>query len=63
MSYYVSGWAILGKALAETGDKEQAIEVYEKGILVAEEKGDRQAVKEIQVFLKRLMNKLYLNGN
>ncbi|MCU7938304.1 MAG: tetratricopeptide repeat protein [gamma proteobacterium symbiont of Bathyaustriella thionipta] len=51
---YSAAWKILGKALVETGDKEQAIEVYEKGLLVAEKKGDRQAVKEIRVFLKRL---------
>lgn len=52
---YSAAWKILGKALAETGDKEQAIEVYKKGISVAEAKGDRQAVKEIRVFLKRLL--------
>lgn len=52
---YSAAWKILGKALVEIGDKEQAIKVYEKGILVAEKKGDRQAVKEIHVFLKRLL--------
>jgi predicted Zn-dependent protease len=51
---YSAAWKVLGKALAEVGDKEKAIEVYEKGISVAEKKGDRQAVKEIRVFLKRL---------
>lgn len=52
---YSAAWKILGKALVETGDKEQAIQVYKKGILVAEKKGDRQAIKEIHVFLKRLL--------
>lgn len=52
---YSAAWKILGKALAETGDKEEAITVYEKGLLVADKKGDRQAVKEINVFLKRLL--------
>jgi len=52
---YSAAWKILGKALVETGDKEQAIQAYEKGIAVAEKKGDRQAVKEIRVFLKRLL--------
>ncbi|MCU7800581.1 MAG: tetratricopeptide repeat protein [gamma proteobacterium symbiont of Lucinoma myriamae] len=52
---YSAAWKILGKALVEIGDKEQAIEAYKKGIVVAEKKGDRQAVKEIRVFLKRLL--------
>lgn len=52
---YTAAWKILGKALAELGENKEAIQVFEKGITVAEEKGDRQAVKEIRVFLKRLM--------
>ena len=52
---YSAAWKILGKALVETGDKDEAIIVYEKGLLVADKKGDRQAVKEINVFLKRLL--------
>lgn len=52
---YSAAWKILGKALVETGNKEEAITVYEKGLLVADKKGDRQAVKEINVFLKRLL--------
>ena len=51
---YSAAWKVLGRALAEIGDKEQAINVFEKGLTVAEHKGDRQAVKEIGVFLKRL---------
>lgn len=52
---YSAAWKVLGKALAESGDIKQAIDAYEKGIVVAEKKGDRQAVKEIRVFLKRLL--------
>lgn len=52
---YSAAWKILGKALAETGEKNQAIEVFEKGMSVANKKGDLQAVKEIHVFLKRLL--------
>jgi tetratricopeptide (TPR) repeat protein len=51
---YSAAWKILGKALSEIGDKNQAIETFEKGILVAEEKADIQAIKEMRVFLKRL---------
>lgn len=51
---YSAAWKLLGKALADAGRKEEAIKVYEDGIKVAEEKGDKQAAKEMTVFLKRL---------
>ena len=51
---YSAAWKRLGKALAETSRTADAIEAYEKGIQVAEEKGDIQAAKEMKVFLKRL---------
>lgn len=52
---YSAAWKLLGKALSQCGDKEQAINAFEEGISVAEKKGDIQAVKEIRVFLKRLL--------
>jgi len=51
---YSAAWKRLGKALAETGRTADAIEAYQEGIHVAEEKGDVQAAKEMRVFLKRL---------
>jgi len=51
---YSAAWKRLGKALAETGRTADAIEAYQEGIRVAEEKGDVQAAKEMRVFLKRL---------
>ncbi len=51
---YSAAWKRLGKALAETGRTTDAIQAYEEGIRVAEEKGDVQAAKEMRVFLKRL---------
>jgi predicted Zn-dependent protease len=51
---YSAAWKRLGKALAETGRTADAIQAYEEGIRVAEEKGDVQAAREMQVFLKRL---------
>jgi predicted Zn-dependent protease len=51
---YSAAWKLLGKALADSGRKEEAIKAYEDGIKVAEEKGDKQAAKEMTVFLKRL---------
>jgi len=51
---YSAAWKRLGKALAETGRKDEAIAAYENGIRAAEEKGDVQAAKEMRVFLNRL---------
>ena len=51
---YSAAWKLYAKALAENNQTEDAINTYEKGILVAESNGDKQAVKEMQVFLRRL---------
>ncbi len=51
---YSAAWKLLGKALADAGRHDEAVKVYEDGIKVAEEKGDKQAAKEMMVFLKRL---------
>ena len=51
---YSAAWKLLGKALADAGRNEEAIKAYEDGIKVAQEKGDKQAAKEMTVFLKRL---------
>ncbi len=51
---YSAAWKLLGKVLADAGHKAEAAKAYEDGIRVAEEKGDKQAIKEMQVFLKRL---------
>jgi Tfp pilus assembly protein PilF len=50
---YSAAWKLYGKALAATGRHEEAVGVYERGITVAEERGDVQAAKEMRVFLKR----------
>ena len=51
---YSAAWKLLGKALTEAGDATQAMQTYRQGIEVAEKKGDKQAAKEMTVFLKRL---------
>lgn len=51
---YSAAWKLLGKALTEAGRKADAIKAYEAGIQVAEDKGDKQAAKEMMVFLRRL---------
>ena len=51
---YSAAWKMLGKALAEAGDESGAREAYRNGIAAANAKGDKQAAKEMAVFLKRL---------
>ena len=51
---YSAAWKLLGKILAESGDAAGAIDAYQRGIGAASQRGDKQAQKEMQVFLKRL---------
>jgi len=55
---YSAAWKLLGKALAESGGAEDALEAYERGIAVAEARGDKQAAKEMTVFARRLRKQL-----
>jgi len=50
---YSAAYRELGKALLKS-DSKQAMEIFNKGIAVAEEKGDIQTAKEMRVFLKRI---------
>lgn len=49
-----AAWKLLGKALAEAGQPEEALAVYRQGLAVAEKRGDMQAVKEMTVFARRI---------
>ena len=51
---YSAAWKALGRALADSGKTDDAREAYRRGIEAAREKGDRQAEKEMTVFMKRL---------
>ena len=51
---YSAAWKLLGKASAQAGDVEGAMVAYAKGIAAATAKGDKQAAKEMTVFLNRL---------
>ena len=55
---YSAAWKLLGKALAVSGGAEAALEAYERGIAVAEARGDKQAAKEMSVFARRLRKQL-----
>ena len=51
---YSAAWKLLGKAYTAADEKSRAIAAYSQGITVSEARGDKQAAKEMQVFLKRL---------
>ena len=51
---YSAAWKLLGKACAAGGDASGAADAYRRGIAAASAKGDRQAAKEMEVFLRRL---------
>lgn len=51
---YSAAWKLYGKALQQAGQTNQAKSVFAQGAEVAEQKGDKQAAKEMRVFLRRL---------
>lgn len=55
---YSAAWKLLGKARTETGNLQAALDTYRQGIAAAEAKGDLQAVKEMQVFARRIEKQL-----
>jgi len=51
---YSAAWKLLGKARAATDDKAGARQAWEQGIAAAQGHGDKQAEKEMTVFLRKL---------
>jgi len=51
---YSAAWKLLGKACLAVDDKDGAGEAWRQGITAAQARGDKQAEKEMTVFLRRL---------
>ena len=51
---YTAAWKLYGKALVDAGRTADALVAYRTGIDVARAKGDKQAEREMQVFVRRL---------
>lgn len=51
---YSAAWKLLAKALLESNDNVAAETVIKQGLQVANERGDQQVVRELQVLQKRL---------
>ena len=55
---YSAAWRALGKALEADNRAPEALEAYRSGMAAAEKKGDKQALKEMTVFARRIERKL-----
>ena len=53
---YSAAWKALGKLQQLRGEPEAAVWAYQQGIAAAQRRGDKQAEKEMAVFLKRLQS-------
>lgn len=51
---YSAAWKLLGKACLEAGQRDAAADAWRSGIAAASQRGDKQAEKEMTVFLRRL---------
>lgn len=51
---YSAAWKLLGKALQAEGDREGARAAWNDGLAAAQAQGDKQAEKEMTVFLRKL---------
>lgn len=55
---YSAAWKLLSRQLLAIGDLSRALEVCEKGAAVARQKGDLQAMREMEVFGRRARKQL-----
>lgn len=51
---YSAAWKLLGRALEAARDSAGAAQAYRSGIAAAEKRGDKQAAREMGVFLRRI---------
>lgn len=51
---YSAAWREYARALLACAQPEQAMDAYRQGIQVARQRGDQQAAREMEVFLRRL---------
>ncbi|HEX7813986.1 tetratricopeptide repeat protein [Dyella sp.] len=54
--HYTAAWKLLGKAALALDDAPTARDAWQRGITAAAKHGDKQAEKEMAVFLRRLGN-------
>ncbi len=55
---YSAAFRDLGRAYLESKRAAQAIKIFSRGIPIAEQRGDLQTVREMQIFMKRATRQL-----
>jgi len=55
---YSAAWKMYGRSLAAVNDLHGACDAFTQGIQAAEDRGDKQAAREMQVFLRRVQKQL-----
>jgi tetratricopeptide (TPR) repeat protein len=55
---YTGAWKLYASALEHAGRHAEALDAYRRGIVVARQRGDRQAEKEMTVFARRIERRM-----
>src|SRR5690242_8804813 len=55
---YTAAWKLYASALERAGRHAEALDAYRRGIVVARQRGDRQAEKEMIVFARRIERRM-----
>ena len=55
---YTAAWKLYASALEHAARHAEALDAYRRGIVVARQRGDRQAEKEMTVFARRIERRL-----
>jgi predicted Zn-dependent protease len=51
---YSAAWKLLGRALKEAGQADEALAAWREGLATARDRGDLQVARELEVFIRRL---------
>jgi tetratricopeptide (TPR) repeat protein len=51
---YTAAWKLYAKALEQAERHAEALDAYRRGIVIARQRGDRQAEKEMTVYARRI---------
>jgi len=57
-SDYTAAWKLLGRAHAAAGDAQAAVDAFDRGLEAGDKNGDKQSVREIEVFRRRALKAL-----
>ena len=52
--HYSAAWCALGRAYALAGESERALSTFQSGVNQAKKQGDKQAERQMSVFISRL---------